>query len=423
MKATSEGRPDSRGHGSPRPASIRSVVWVLSLGAFASSGMSRVLDPMLPRLENDFGLTLSQLAWALTAFTVAYGVMQMFYGPVADRRGKLFVLRWASVLAAVAAAACIAGQDSFLILVSARALAGAFCAASIPLAIAWIGDNVPFAERKTVLARFMLGQMLGMASGQALGGLAAEQALWSWPFAFYAVIYAAVAVALAAQDRRAAAPTAVPSRLGPLQGLMRASRDPYARRVLLAAFAEGFTFLGAFAFVATHIHKNGATSLSIAGMSVMGFSAGGVVFALLAMKWIARRSEAYVIRLGGLLAAAGMAIVAWFPSPFVAASAMALGGVGFYMLHNTLQAHATQILPAQRGAAIAIFATSFFLGQSVGVATMGAVTDHLGSVTTMLVGAGGIFLVALGLRNGLDASQDDFDKQGAGEQVPAQIRK
>lgn len=42
------------------------------------------------------------------------------------------------------------------------------------------------------------------------------------------------------------------------------------------------------------------------------------------------------------------------------------------MLHNTLQINATQMAPERRGAAVAAFAASFFIGQYVGIAIDGA---------------------------------------------------
>lgn len=380
------------------------VVVVLSLGAFASSGMARVLDPLLPRLEHVFGVSLSQAAWGLTSFAVVYGVMQVVYGPLADRRGKLQVLRWSSALAALAALACAWEHTSIWPFVVARAAAGAFCAASIPLAIAWIGDNVPLGERKTVLARFMIGQMAGMASGQLLGGLSAEHAFWSWPFLVYGTLYIVVAVALwMTRDARRAHTDGAGS--SPLDALRMAMTSRIARVVLAATFAEGLIYLGAFSYLATHLHREGHLALSSAGMLVMGFSAGGVAFAVTAGRWIGRVPEGALILFGGGLAALTMVLVALLPTVWVTAPAMVVGGLGFYMLHNALQAHATQMLPTRRGAAIALFATCFFLGQSSGVTLMGYVSDHWGTTVSLIAGGVGLFLLCLALRRGLRGPQ------------------
>jgi predicted MFS family arabinose efflux permease len=41
-------------------------------------------------------------------------------------------------------------------------------------------------------------------------------------------------------------------------------------------------------------------------------------------------------------------------------------GIGFYMIHNSLQTQATELAPDARGAAVALHAFFFFLGQACG---------------------------------------------------------
>jgi predicted MFS family arabinose efflux permease len=100
---------------------------------------------------------------------------------------------------------------------------------------------------------------------------------------------------------------------------------------------------------------------------------------------------------GTLLASAAMATVALDARLSIAAPANFISGAGFYMLHNTLQTHATQMMPMRRGAAAALFATCFFLGQSAGAGAgvLGVVADHLGTRPVLLFGA--IMLVPIGL--------------------------
>tara|TARA_R110000787_G_scaffold235621_4_gene342357 strand:- start:16069 stop:17331 length:1263 start_codon:yes stop_codon:yes gene_type:complete len=369
------------------------TVTLLALGAFASSGMTRVLDPLLPRLEHDFGVSLGQAAWTITAFATAYGLMQLLYGPLADRRGKLRVMSVAAALAALASLACVLARDSLTVFIIARAAAGAFCAASIPLAMAWIGDAIPYDQRQDVLARFMIGQMIGMASGQVLGGLAAEQSFWAWPFLFYAAVFAVVAVLLGRQREPS---NQVPKLAGhPGQALLDVLRQPWARVILFVAFVESLCFLGAFTFQVAHLHKVGGASLALAGTTMVAFSLGGVAFAFLARRWVRRLGETRLAIGGTLLASASMAMVAVQTSLWVAAPAIFVSGIGFYMLHNTLQTNATQMMPARRGAAVALFATCFFLGQSAGVALLGIAADHLGTRPVLLFGA--TMLVPIGL--------------------------
>ena len=51
-------------------------------------------------------------------------------------------------------------------------------------------------------------------------------------------------------------------------------------------------------------------------------------------------------------------------------------GLGFYMLHNTLQVQATQMAPEARGTAVTLFACLLFLGQSAGVLVVAFSVDR-----------------------------------------------
>ncbi|MET0962665.1 MAG: MFS transporter, partial [Noviherbaspirillum sp.] len=62
--------------------------------------------------------------------------------------------------------------------------------------------------------------------------------------------------------------------------------------------------------------------------------------------------------------------------------------------HNTLQINATQMASERRGAAVAAFASCFYLGQSVGVAVAGALVEQSGTSLIIALGSGGVLLAA-----------------------------
>ena len=68
-------------------------------------------------------------------------------------------------------------------------------------------------------------------------------------------------------------------------------------------------------------------------------------------------------------------------------------GLGFYMLHNTLQTNATQMSPEARGTAVGLFSAALYLGQTVGVAAAAPVVDHHGATPVFLI-AGATVLTA-----------------------------
>jgi predicted MFS family arabinose efflux permease len=78
--------------------------------------------------------------------------------------------------------------------------------------------------------------------------------------------------------------------------------------------------------------------------------------------------------------------------------ALLLAGVGLMMVHNTYQAHATQMAPEARGAALSLFAAMIFLGQTIGFAAGSFVYDRWGAIPILLTAAIGFPAVAFSFR-------------------------
>jgi predicted MFS family arabinose efflux permease len=64
--------------------------------------------------------------------------------------------------------------------------------------------------------------------------------------------------------------------------------------------------------------------------------------------------------------------------------AMLLSGAGFAIAHSTLQTCATELAPAQRGTAIALFAFALLLGGGLGTFVAGQAIERVGFTTTLL---------------------------------------
>jgi predicted MFS family arabinose efflux permease len=372
------------------------LILLLSLGAFGSAMSMRVADAQLPALASHFHLGLAAVAQVITFFSVGYGLAQLGYGPWGDRVGKWRVIALAVLASAVSAAAC-ALAPGFVTLVIARVLAGITCAGIIPLSMAWIGDAVSYDRRQPVLARFLTGQILGMGAGQWLGGVAADFGQWRLPFAALAVWFVVAGVLL--WRARGAGQARSPGRPGsahPVAELGAVLRQPWARVVLTVVFTEGVLLFGAHAFFPTHLHQTHGLSLSAAGAIVTTYASGGLIFAAASRQLVGRLGETGLARAGAVLTAAGLLLLALSPVWWTALPACVGAGLGFYMLHNTLQTNATQMAPQARGAAVALFASAFFLGQTVGVALMAVAVERAG--TAVGIAACAPLLLALGLR-------------------------
>jgi len=376
------------------------AIAALALAAGASGISMRLTDALLPRLAREFSISLGEAAQVITVFAVAYGLSQALFGPLGDRFGKYRVIAWACAASAVTSLACALAPGHHSLMV-ARLLAGCTAAAVIPLSMAWIGDVVPYEHRQPVLARFLIGQITGFALGVWAGGYTAEHLPWRTPFFGVAALFVLVAIVLQAVRRGLPASavhaagrrpgSAVAGMVGEFKAVLAL---PWARVVLVIVFFEGAVVYGPFAFIASHLHQRFGLPLSTVGGLVMGFALGGLVFALGARAFVARLGEVVLVRVGSWLMAGALGTLALAPAWGWSIPACMVMGLGFYMMHNTLQTNATQMAPERRGAAVAAFAACFFMGQSAGVGLAGALVGTVGTATVLVAGAAGLLGVA-----------------------------
>jgi predicted MFS family arabinose efflux permease len=371
----------------------------LSISAFGSGISMRVSDPLLPGLAKEFSLTLGHAALVITVFAIVYGFSQLVFGPLGDRFGKYRVIAWGTLACALTTALC-ALAPTFELLLVARGLAGASAAAIIPLAMAWIGDVTSYERRQPILAKFMIGQVLGVSAGVLLGGYAADHLHWRTPFEGIAVYFALGGayllwinrqLPLAARKTSLAQGSAFKRMVSEFSQVLSV---PWAKLVLLTVCAEGASIFGSFAFMVTHLHQVHGIPLATAGQVVMLFGLGGLLFTVSAYYLVHRLGETGLCRWGGLLVAGSFVTVALSTNWWWAIPASFVSGMGFYMLHNTLQINATQMAPERRGAAVAAFAAAYFIGQSAGIALQGLLLTSIGTSGVILLGAAGVTLVS-----------------------------
>ncbi|MGC3985236.1 MAG: MFS transporter [Pseudorhodoferax sp.] len=385
---------------SPDPAAPRGLppgaLLALGLCAFGSAFAMRLTDPLLPRLASEFSVSLAQAAQVVTVFSMAYGLAQLLFGPLGDRFGKFRVIGWAAMACALASVAC-AVAPGHAALVAARLVAGVAAAAIIPLSMAFIGDMVAYADRQPVLARFLVGQILGMSSGVVVGGLAADHLGWRLPFWGLAAWFVPIALTMQRVGRRVPRPYGAAAAGNPVRRMAgefaKVLAAPWARVVLATVFLEGACIFGAFAFIAVHLHAVFDLPLAAAGATLMAFGAGGILFAFGARPLVARMGETRLAAWGGAIVALALLGMAWAPAWWWAVPGCLAAGLGFYMLHNTLQTNATQMAPERRGAAVSSFACCFFLGQAIGVWLAGLSVAEHGTRPLMAVGALGTLAV------------------------------
>ena len=383
--------PEARGN------PIRAIAF-LAVAAFAAQAMVRVTDSLLPQIAVDLGVTVGAASIVVTVYLLAHGSVQLIIGPFGDRFGKYYCVAIAAAVATVMVAIC--GLASSLpVLIAARLGSGLATGWIIPFALAFCGDVSPYERRQQVIGSFLSGQILGPMFGQAAGCVLGYMFGWRTEFFMLAGMLAIATAGLILElvrnpITRASGTSGAPS-LGFVDGNKAVLHSRWARTLIVMAFVEASAMFGAFTYVGADLHLRFGVSFTLVGLFVGFFAVGGLIYSLSVRRLIGWFGPPGLAASGGALLAFAYVILAFAPHYWIAPVAITFTGLGFYMLHNTLQTNATQMTPEARGTALGLFSAALYLGQTAGVAAGAVVFDrHHGAPVFLMAAAA---LLALGL--------------------------
>ena len=374
------------------------VFLVFAVSAFASGFALRTIDPLVIPIAHHFAMTPSAAALLSTAYALPYALAQPFLGPLGDRFGKR---RCIQVCIALLAVALLLGAiaPTFEWLMATRIAAGIVAGGLIPLVLAGLGDAYDMSERQVMIGRMLVAIITGQMLGSTVAGLANDLFGWRSGLAVAAataLVAAGLAwFAIAAPARADLAPARVQLSIAALYG--HVFDNPKAIWLYAAVVAEGALIFGAFPFIGQLlIERTGsslATAPSRAGFVLGAFGIGGLAYAISVRRVIDLLGVRRMCIVGAVAAALSYAALVVFASWWLDALAMMVAGLSYYMLHNSLQTEATEIAPAARGSAVALFACGLFAGQGIGPLMFGALVHAFGFPVALLGSSVGILLL------------------------------
>ncbi|KJH69676.1 MFS transporter [Aliterella atlantica] len=367
--------------------SPRVSLLLLGAAAFIVIADARVIDPLLHIIANEFEANVGTTAIIVSAYTIPYGLFQLVYGPLGDRIGKVKVMTGAMAAFAIGTAGC-AFVPNIALLTLLRFLTGMVAAAIIPLSLAYIGDNFPYAERQAAIGRYLSALMLGQILGGSIGGIFGDYLSWRDIFLVFGVISLLIAAALWRANQRLDEPIKLQDRRGKsgfkpwgksgFKPYLQLMKSPATRLIITAVFIEGFFLFGGFAYLGAFLRDRYNLPYIAIGFMLSGFGVGGLIYSA-SVKWlVSRLGEQGLIFTGGWLVCFGYLAIVMFQNWILFIPISVLIGMGFYMLHSTLQTRATELAPEARGTAVSLFVFSLFVGQGIGAIALGAIVDSAG---------------------------------------------
>lgn len=353
---------------------------LLALAGYATGSGMRLLDPLLPMITGDFGISLAAGAGIVAAFMLPYGGGQLVTGPLGDRMGKLRIVAFAVFLYALAmlASTLASGLVSLIVL---RAFAGLFAGAVIPLLMAHIGDSVPYADRQAAIGQFLTGMVMAQLITGPISGIIGEAAGWRAAFLVLGIYSLGIAAIMGwrLRDELRRPPAGGGYASQGLRTYLNLFSRPAGRWLMIAAFFDGFwLFGGAFPFVGSYLIDRFGLGAALSGLVVAGFGIGAFIYTRLAKRLVRRFGENRLLLAGGGGIALGLATLAIVPDWHIVIAIQLGIGLAFYMFHGVLQTRATEALPKARGTAVSAFALALFMGQTAGSMFFGILIAVLG---------------------------------------------
>jgi predicted MFS family arabinose efflux permease len=377
---------------------------VFAVCAFASGFSLRIVDPLVAPIAHHYGVTPALAALLTTAYAIPYAIAQPFLGSIGDRFGKA---RCIQVCVVGLAVALVLGAiaPTFATLMGTRVVAGVFAGGLIPLMIAELGDAFDLHERQVAIGRMLFFIITGQMLGSTVAGLVNGAIGWRGALAI-AACTAALAALLAwiaiprLHARSAAAAIAGPSETSSMRALYgRVFDNPKAVWLYGAVVLEGILIFGVFPYVGPLLVEHAGSSVEAAareaGLALGAFSIGGLLYALSVRRILGALGVRRMCIVGAAAAGLSYAALAAFTVWWWVAVALAVTGVGYYMLHNSLQTEATEIAPAARGSAVALFAAGLFSGQGLGPLLFGGVAHGFGFATALVGSCVGLLLLGV----------------------------
>jgi len=167
-----------------RPAAAHK--WLIALAVMLGTVLevldTSIVNVSLPHMQGSFSASVDEIAWVVTSYLVANGIMIPMTGWISSRFGrKRYFLT--SVATFVAASAACGAAQSLGQMVLFRLAQGVAGAAMIPSSQAILMETFAPEEQQMAMAMWGVGLMIAPILGPTLGGWITDN--WNWRWNFY----------------------------------------------------------------------------------------------------------------------------------------------------------------------------------------------------------------------------------------------
>jgi MFS family permease len=355
------------------------MLWLAWLAANLTMWMNDVAAAWLMTLLSPSPIMVALVQTASTLPVFLLGLPSGALADTVDRRRYFAGTQlWVSINALVLAALSLAGALSANLLLGLTFINGIGLAMRWPVFAAIVPEVVPREQLSSAIGLNGIAMNLSRVIGPVLAGVMLAAVNAAFVFVLNAVL-AGVAFALILTWRRQPKTNALPGErfVGAMRvGLNFARQSPRLKLVLLRVFLfflQSTALLALLPLVAKDMHGGGPTTFTLMLASLGG---GAIVAALYFPRWRARWSRNQFVLAGTLAHAALSVLIVYVPSLWLALPAMALVGMAWISVANSLTLSAQVALPDWvRARGMSIYQMALMGGAAAGSLVWGQVAS------------------------------------------------
>jgi len=373
--------------GSPDYRRFNLAMMLAGLGAF---GILYAAQPVLPQISEEFGVSPTRAALAVSASTGALALCVLPAAAVAIRWGRVRTMR-AGLLLAVLLTLLAAVAPTFSTLIVMRALAGAVLAGVVAVAMGHVGSETHPSGLGAAMGLYVAGNSLGGVGGRLVTAAVADATSWRWGVGLLAAAALVVTiafwrllpepVALDEEDQREAADV---GRLRSTPGVWALVAIPF---LLMGGFVAVYNYLG-YRLLAEPF----SLPLAVAGLVFLAYL-GGSVSSAVAGRLADSVGRPRVLVAAVLVMGAGLALT--LPDQLVlVVLGLVVFTTGFFAAHAVASGWMPVVAAPHRTRGSALYVCGYYAGSSVFGALLGLAWSDAGW-TGVAAGVG--VLVALAL--------------------------
>jgi len=355
------------------PLFMRVTLALFSAG-LATFALLYCVQPILPVLSQQFGVTPAESSISLSLSTGLMALGLLFTGPLSDAVGRKPVMVTALMLAAICTliSALMTSWQGILLM---RALIGLSLSGVAAVGMTYLSEEIHPRVIAFSMGLYISGNSIGGMSGRLLTGVLTD--FFSWRIAIGVIGCFSLAGALMFWKILPASRHFRPASLRP-RSLLINFRLHWRDKGLPLLFAEGFLLMGAFVTLFNYIGYRLLSAPWSLSQAVVGLLS--VVY--LTGSWSSPKAGAMTSRFGRgpvmivatAIMLAGLLLTA-FDTLWVILPGMMLFTAGFFAAHSVASGWIGPRARRAKGQASSLYLFSYYLGSSV-AGTLGGVFWH-----------------------------------------------